>query len=354
MTTFNIGDAVSFTNERLEGKIIRILPGNIYRVEIEDGFTLDVTASEIVLRKSFLSSQNISEKPSDAQVIPLKSAELSFEEVFKKLKGFHLLAIPWPGQTLSKRAQIWLFNGTEQDQLFAYTISQDGSDLLTGHGIVLPGKAERIPVADDSKSSGTKWKFGIRWMSAQKDTDQLPAVQTRNFTIESPTLEQTDSALPAPYCFARYHLLTNIEQPDISAAEIDALYSRFKTEEPGSRKESAKAVSSKKTVEKSGEVFKRFGLSPSLHEIDLHIEELTSEPGGITVADMLNIQMNAFRKSLDKALLSGQKELIVIHGVGNGRLKEMVRKELKELGYRYNDAPYDRYGSGATKILLGS
>ena len=45
---FNIGDKVSFLNERRAGVIKQILHNNVFSVEIEDGFEIPVASSELV------------------------------------------------------------------------------------------------------------------------------------------------------------------------------------------------------------------------------------------------------------------------------------------------------------------
>ena len=49
---FNIGDSVTFINEKQNGIVLGFKANNIVVVEIEDGFTLDVLSKEIVVVKS--------------------------------------------------------------------------------------------------------------------------------------------------------------------------------------------------------------------------------------------------------------------------------------------------------------
>jgi dsDNA-specific endonuclease/ATPase MutS2 len=46
--------------------------------------------------------------------------------------------------------------------------------------------------------------------------------------------------------------------------------------------------------------------------------------------------------------------MVVIHGVGEGVLKQEIRKELKEFypHFDFYDASYQEYGYGATEIEL--
>ena len=88
-------------------------------------------------------------------------------------------------------------------------------------------------------------------------------------------------------------------------------------------------------------------------EIDLHIEELMDSHKNLTNYEILSIQLERFEKELQYALSNGIKKLIVIHGVGNGKLKQEILAILKTVdGIEYFDASYKDYGYGATEIRI--
>lgn len=88
-------------------------------------------------------------------------------------------------------------------------------------------------------------------------------------------------------------------------------------------------------------------------EIDLHIEELMDSYSGLTNAQILAIQLERFEKELEYCLSNNMRKLIVIHGVGNGKLKQEIIAILKSMdGISYHDASYKHYGFGATEILI--
>jgi dsDNA-specific endonuclease/ATPase MutS2 len=88
-------------------------------------------------------------------------------------------------------------------------------------------------------------------------------------------------------------------------------------------------------------------------EIDLHIEELISDHRGMSNAEIVRVQLKHFQDALDKAIIDHCRTLTVIHGVGNGRLKQEVRAILDDMKLRYHDASYAKYGFGATEIIIG-
>jgi hypothetical protein len=95
-------------------------------------------------------------------------------------------------------------------------------------------------------------------------------------------------------------------------------------------------------------------LEPARSVVDLHIEKITDDWKGLSNFEIINIQLKEFEKWYDLAVAHHQPNLIVIHGVGKGRLKEEIHEILKtkrEVKYFVNQ--YDpRFGHGATEIFL--
>ena len=88
-------------------------------------------------------------------------------------------------------------------------------------------------------------------------------------------------------------------------------------------------------------------------EIDLHIENLIESERFLSNAQILHIQLKAFQSFLRKAKMKKVKKIIVIHGVGEGVLKEEIRSYLtKQDDTRFYDGDYSKYGYGATAIEL--
>lgn len=87
-------------------------------------------------------------------------------------------------------------------------------------------------------------------------------------------------------------------------------------------------------------------------EINLHIEELLDDYRGMSNAQIIQVQLRHFMSALDKAISNRYRKLIVIHGVGNGRLKQEVRAILSNEDIRFYDASYAKYGFGATEVVI--
>lgn len=88
-------------------------------------------------------------------------------------------------------------------------------------------------------------------------------------------------------------------------------------------------------------------------EIDLHIEEITDSNCGLSNSQILSKQMRAFICFFNKARVKSIRKVIVIHGFGEGVLKEELRLYLDCIdGIEFYDADFREYGKGATEIEI--
>ena len=98
----------------------------------------------------------------------------------------------------------------------------------------------------------------------------------------------------------------------------------------------------------------RQNLEPARSVVDLHIEKLTDSWKGLSNFEILTIQLKEFEKWLDLSIAHRLPNLIVIHGVGTGKLKDEVhgilkiKREVKSFVNQYEP----RFGYGATEIFF--
>lgn len=89
-------------------------------------------------------------------------------------------------------------------------------------------------------------------------------------------------------------------------------------------------------------------------EVDLHINELLDNTRGMSNADILNVQVDEFRRVMDGELKSKGRKIVFIHGKGEGVLRNALMKELKHRykGTDVQDASFSQYGFGATQVTI--
>lgn len=87
---------------------------------------------------------------------------------------------------------------------------------------------------------------------------------------------------------------------------------------------------------------------------NLHIDELVDTTAGLSNADMLNLQIDAFRRVMDTNIKNHGQKLIFIHGKGEGVLRAALMKELthRYKGHEVQDASFREYGFGATQVTI--
>ncbi len=95
-------------------------------------------------------------------------------------------------------------------------------------------------------------------------------------------------------------------------------------------------------------------LEPARTVVDLHIEKLTDDYTRMNNFEMLTLQLKTFEKFYDLAVAHHQPHLIIIHGIGTGRLRDEVHDALRlkrEVSYFVNQY-HPAYGYGATEIFF--
>jgi hypothetical protein len=96
-------------------------------------------------------------------------------------------------------------------------------------------------------------------------------------------------------------------------------------------------------------------LEPARSVVDLHIEKISDEWKHLSNFEILTIQLKAFEKYYYLSTAHCQPNLIVIHGVGSGKLKDEIheilktKKEVKTFVNQY----HPNFGYGATEIYFG-
>ena len=88
--------------------------------------------------------------------------------------------------------------------------------------------------------------------------------------------------------------------------------------------------------------------------IDLHAGELLETTAGMSAADILNYQLEVFRKTLAKKKKKKGQKVVFIHGKGEGVLRQAIIHELnyKYKQYPHQDASFREYGYGATQVTI--
>lgn len=93
-------------------------------------------------------------------------------------------------------------------------------------------------------------------------------------------------------------------------------------------------------------------LKRAILEVDLHIHHLTSSTRNMTNHDMVLLQLKTCKNAIVNCDRKKYYKIVLIHGVGSGKLRNEIEYLLKKLKLQYQDGSYDKYGSGALEINL--
>lgn len=98
----------------------------------------------------------------------------------------------------------------------------------------------------------------------------------------------------------------------------------------------------------------RKSLEPPRSVIDLHMEKLSNDWQHMSNFEILTMQLKEFEKWYNLSVAHRQENLVVIHGVGSGKLRDEIHEILKtKKEVRFFINQYDhRFGYGATEIFF--
>lgn len=90
------------------------------------------------------------------------------------------------------------------------------------------------------------------------------------------------------------------------------------------------------------------------NEIDLHIQSLVDDPAAVPKKQILGMQMSHFESFINHAIRLGVERVFVIHGIGEGKLRDEINKRLDANPEvkSYKNEYHARYGYGATEVVF--
>jgi len=348
-TQFQEGDYVRFLNEKQEGTISKILSNGNVVVDIENDFPIEATPKELVKVRS-METSTPTEKEITKEVLQVK-AENNFKEfpqLFSLSDVIYLAIVPLEQQVSGGPIKIYIINSTKNALAYSFHFRKN-KEVFGIHSASIQAnecifikeiKREDLFDYDDLLFEGLHFIH---------PSGKAKTRINKSFQLTLPDLSQEFPALTSPLAFTK--IISLYQDGEVAEENMDALLEKLQDEH---RVHPLKKVDIKipKKENSGSELLRKHGLSPSTLEIDLHIEEITHSFEGLSNADIVNIQLNHFKKELDKCYLRQQKSIVFIHGIGNGKLKSEIRRELKELKLRFADGAYERYGYGATEVFF--
>lgn len=346
-----VGDIVRFLNDVGGGEISKI-DGNIAYVLDEDGFETPIPVRECVVIEVQKPKATAYDKPLPPAPSKFVAPEVKKEEAIKveeTAEGDTLnVVLAYEATNLkdltNAKIHAYLVNDSNYYLYFNYMSRGDGDWNTRYSGIVEPNiqvHLEQITHEDLNDIS----RVAIQYIAFKKD---------KSFKLKNPVLVETrldGTKFYKMHCFAENEYFDN---PVIAIQIVkDDVPNRPYNFDP---EELKIAIKEKKEAEQPHKkvVVRHEKPKSSIIECDLHINALLDTTAGLSNSDMLEAQLDEFRKMMDSNIRNKGAKIVFIHGKGEGVLRKALLEELKKKYGKCEaqDASFKEYGFGATLITI--
>lgn len=348
-------DIVRFLNDVGGGRVTRV-EGNMAYVEDEDGFETPALMRECVV----VGHASAAHKETPAPVVeaaPMPTAaaihaepEPDIEETPEGEKLNVVLAYEPRDIKAPTTSEIdtYIVNDSNYYLAFSYmTRSAGDSDwTLRYAGTVEPniqlllGELDRADLPDMDRVM-------VQWI-AYKQGKPFAAKQPVSVEYKLDTTK-----------FFKLHCYRENEYFDTPVIAVDLVRDDVtQRQQTVDAKALADAMNAKKAADRQRRPVQKKRAKARLQDgivvVDLHIQELIDNTRGLSNADMLNLQVDEFRRVMDANLRNKGMKIVFIHGKGEGVLRKALMKELNHRykGHDVQDASFSEYGFGATQVTI--
>lgn len=381
MTMIKKGDKVRFLFDTGGGTVAAV-KGNIVMVEDADGFQIPTPINEVVLdasQESYSTASMVAAMQRDERRSAAKSdgrsmrallnegmeeeadnaakdddpadKEITFKRPVEERKGGNLLNaylafVPVDIKKVTDTEfDTYLVNDSNYYLHYTYLSAENNSWTVRAEGVLEPNTKEYIE------------EFTLREVNALSRV----CIQMTAFKREKPfSLKQPVSVMLRIDQVKFYKL--HVFQPNDFFEQPALLYTIIEDDKPARsididanslKQEMYATADDKERLTQLSTRTPRKGLEEA-EVIDLHAEKLLDNTGGMSSADILNYQLDHFRRIMKEHRHEKGKKIIFIHGKGEGVLRHAI---IHELVYRYRpctyqDASFQEYGYGATQVTI--
>ncbi|MCM1036041.1 MAG: DUF2027 domain-containing protein [Bacteroides sp.] len=344
----NIGDTVRYLNATGGGTVTRI-KDNLAYVADEDGFETPVLIKECVVvgkaadkptspaiptapqPKAAPASKDTTPAPAPAPESP-EGERLSLILGFEAADLRHLSTTTFDATLVNLSNYHVLYSiATRERDADSWTLRAAGAIEPSTADFVFELSTADLPSIDRISVQAVAYKTG-------KDYT-LKAPLTYEARLDATRFARLHSFRPSPYFDSRVLEISLDEKPVDTTPLLDMPAPKSKAAAPAHHGPArSKAAAGR----------------PEIMEIDLHATELLESTAGMSASEILNYQIDYFRRIMDGQLRNAGQRIVFIHGNGDGVLRRALQKEL---AYRYKehevaDASFREYGFGATMVTI--
>ncbi|HVG40867.1 MAG TPA: Smr/MutS family protein [Chitinophagaceae bacterium] len=334
---YQVGDRVLILHSNEEGEIIDIINNKMVMVDVRGvKFPAYIDQIDFPYFKKFSEKKLFPKKTEKKYVDDLKKEKVPQKKVadgawLSFLPKFELDEF---GDEVVEELKIHIVNRTQNEYQFIYKLQYFGDTEFELKNTIIPFEdfyVHDIPFADVNDSPN----FSIEFTLTPPDKKKVDYFET---VVK----------LKPKQVFQRIEEIKKKNEPTFSYKLFDTYPQKTEEEKPDFTSLVAKGIK----VYNAKEARKH--LPPARTVVDLHIEKLTDDWKGISNFEILSIQLKEFEKWYELAVAHHQPNLIVIHGVGTGKLRDEIhdilrlKREVKSFINQYHPS----YGYGATEIYF--
>lgn len=335
---FQVGDKVVVIHSNEEAEVVDIINTKMVMVDVRGvKFPAYIDQLEFPYFKRFTEKKLFPPKKEKKFIDDVKVEKKKVSE--KVVDGVHLTFIPVMhadefGDDVVETLKIHLINRTKAGYRFTYTLSyigKDGFELINQVHAFEDFYLHDIPF--ESLNDSPVFSFEFSLVSPDKNKADY---------------YESSLKLKPKQVFTRIEQLKQKGEATFSYKLFDE-YPGKPYEEPVELSPLVRAGYKMYEAERA-----RQHLEPAKHEIDLHIEKLTPDWETMDNFEKLTLQLKTFDKYFDLALAHHLPSMIVIHGIGSGKLRDEIHELLKlRRGVKnFVNRHHPAYGYGATEIFF--
>lgn len=331
---FSIGDAVLLKRTGEEGRIVSFLSATMLEVEV-NGIHFPVYEDEVdhPYLKWFTEKKAAQKrKPAEVEVLPEKIKERKA----RLAQGIYLSFMPVfladSFEDIVTHFRIFLINETASPLYFSYEVrTATGKQVFYHQASLHPfGNVYLHPQTLEEMNDQPRFHWAV--------TDQIATILA---TTNKGILRIKPSRL-----FEHINRLLEANEPSFNYLLTDDVQGMAKPKESVSMpvmKGEAQQLSQTSMPEWK-----------PIEVLDLHIEALVDHAVDLDTMEILQLQLNVLEYHLDMAIAHNQQQMVIIHGIGTGKLRDEVHNVLRsKKGVASFDNKWQgQYGFGATTILF--
>lgn len=336
---FQTGDKVLVLHSNEEGEVVEIINKQMVLVEVRGvRFPAYIDQLDFPYFKRFSEKKMFNPKKEKTYIDNVRREKTPAPKV---IDGVWLSFLPVIdsdefGDDVVEELKVHLINRTERTYNFVYKLQFFGEAEFELKGEIAPQQdfyLHDIPFGDMSDNPNFAFEFSL----PQPQKGKAPFFES-NLKLKGKQIFQQIAVMQqkgeATFKYRLFEHYPDAAPEEPATLDLSSLVAK-----------GVKVYNAKEA---------RRHLPPARSVVDLHIEKLTDSWEHMSNAEILDIQLREFEKWYELAVAHHLPHLIMIHGVGTGRLRDEIhdmlrlKREVKSFVNRYHPA----YGYGATEIYF--